>query len=448
MLINELGTFVANTRYETLPPAVADTVKLRVLDLLAAGLAGHYMGCHRQILPALGGAPEATVWGAGTRIALRDAILVNSFMSHALYLDDGSRFTGGHPSPVVIPPALGLGETQHSSGRALIAAVAAGYEVFLRLGRAIYPSTVVRGFQSTAVLGAVSSAAACANLHGFTPQTATHALAIGCNLGVGLKEALKSSGSQPIQVGRSAEAGVLVARFVQHGAAGADSILENGFLRAFAENADAAGICAGLGTEYRIFETYIKAHGGCRGNHAPVDVVQDTVAKHGIKAADIAKMVVRVDTVTDAAEIHNPRNGEQGQFSVAFSVAVALLFGDASIFQFTDAKVNDPRVREMMGRISVEVDKALDAGYPEKRASSTLIETTDGRRVEGYIDNAKGEPEQPFSPAEIEKKFLTLARETMPGYGEQVHELVMRLETVTDVSALTALLTHGVSKPS
>ena len=56
MLVNEFGTFIAQTRYENLPADVIDTVKLRVLDLLAAGLAGYHMGCHQQLLPVLGGA--------------------------------------------------------------------------------------------------------------------------------------------------------------------------------------------------------------------------------------------------------------------------------------------------------------------------------------------------------------------------------------------------------
>src|SRR3990172_2086387 len=300
MMVNEFGKFIAQTRYENLPADVIDTVKLRVLDLLAAGLAGYHLGCHKQLLPILGGAGEASVWGVGKKLALRDAVMVNSFMSHALYLDDGSRFTGGHPSPVVIPSAIALAETQHATGRDLIAAVAAGYEIFLRLGRAIYPSTVVRGFQSTAVLGAAASASACASLLRFSPEQAKNALAIACNLGVGLKEALKSSGSQPIQVARSCEGGIVAALFAQHGAQGADSILEGGFLKAFAENPATADLLTGLGTDFRIFETYIKVHGGCRGNHAPVDVVQDLVRSNAINPESIAGILIRVDSVTYA----------------------------------------------------------------------------------------------------------------------------------------------------
>ena len=440
MLVNEFGKFIAETRYENLPVNVIDTVKLRVLDLLAAGLAGYHLGCHKQLLPILGGAGEASVWGVGKKLALRDAILVNSFMSHALYLDDGSRFTGGHPSPVVIPSALALAETRRAPGRDLIAAVAAGYEIFLRLGRAIYPSTVVRGFQSTAVLGAAASAAACANLLRFPPEAAKNALAIGCNLGVGLKEALKSSGSQPIQVAPSCESGVVAALFARQGAQGADSILEAGFLKAFAENPATADILTGLGTDFRIFETYIKVHGGCRGNHAPVDVVQDVVKSNAIKPESIASILIRVDSVTYAAEIHQPANGNEAQFSVAFAVAAALVNGDASVFQYTDANVADPRIRAMMTRIRVEVDKELDKGYPDKRAAAAEIVLVDGRRCNGYIPNAKGEPECPLSAAEIEAKFLTLTKDILPGGGARVRDLVLGLETLNDLSVLTASL--------
>lgn len=444
MLVSEFGKFVARTRCEDLPASVIEAVKLRVLDCLAAALAGAHMGCHRQLLPVLGGAGPAAGWGVGRRLSVRDATLLNSFLSHALYLDDGSRFTGGHPSSVVIPGAVALAEAEQATGRRLIAAVAAGYEVFLRLGRAIYPSTVVRGFQSTAVIGAAASAAACANLLRFAPEAAKNALAIACNLGVGLKEALKSSASQPIQVARSCEGGLVAAQFAAQGAEGADSIIENGFLRAFADNAPSADLLTGLGTDFRIFETYIKVHGGCRGNHAPVDVVQDTVRANAIKPEAIASMRIRVDSVTHAAEIHDPANGNEAQFSIAFAVAAALILGDASVFRYTDANVADPRIREMMSRVRVEVDKRLDQGYPDRRAAAVEMALADGRRVTGHIDNAKGEPECPLSAADIQDKFLALTRDILGGDGERVRDLVMGLDTLKDVNTLGARLSAAV----
>ena len=238
----------------------------------------------------------------------------------------------------------------------------------------------------------------------------------------------------------------MAALFAAQGAEGADSILEEGFLKACADNAATADVGTGLGVDFRIFETYVKVHGGCRGNHAPVDVVQDIVKANAIKPEAIAGLTIRIDTVTHAAEIHQPANGNEAQFSVAFAVAAALVKGDASVFQYTDANVADPRVREMMGRIRVEFDKRLDQGYPDKRAASAEITLADGRRFTGRIDNAKGEPECPFTAADIENKFLALTRDILAGGGGQVRDLVMGLETLQDVNILGACL-KAIDRP-
>src|SRR3974390_2631500 len=231
LLVHKFGQFVGSTRYEDLPGAVVNAVKIRILDTIGAGLAGFHLGNHHPLLDVIEGQGSATVFGLGPRYSLRDATMLNSFLAHSCYIDDGSRFTGGHPSSVVIPSALALAETQDATGQELIAATAVGYEIFLRLGRAIYPGVVNRGFQSTAVLGAVASAAACASVLGLDAVTSQNALAIACNLGVGLKEALKSSRSQPLQVGRSCEAGLLSVLYARKGAVGADSIIENGYFK-------------------------------------------------------------------------------------------------------------------------------------------------------------------------------------------------------------------------
>lgn len=440
MIVNELGKFVSQVSYQGLPTDVVEAVKIRVLDVLASGLVGYQLGNHKLVLSILDGTGNATIWGEGMHLSLRHAVLVNSFLAHSTYLEDGSRYAGGHPSSTVIPGAIALGETEHVSGKDLIASVAAGYDVFLRLGRATYPSSVVRGFQPTAVLASVGLAAACANMLHLKPEAAKNALAIACNLGVGLKEALKSSGSQPLQVGHSCDGGLLATMLAKRGGAGADAIIENGFLKAFADNAAVTDLLTGLGTKFRIGETYLKVHGGCRGNHAPIDVVLDVAGKHGIKPEEVEHVLIRVDTVTYAAEIHEPVTGEQAQFSVAYSAAVALQDGHASIFQFTDEKIADPRIRQMMGRIKVEVDTSLDKGYPDKRGSSTEIVLKDGRRFNGNIENAKGEPEYPFTAAEIEKKFLVLTKDILGANAERVRDMVMDLEKLSDVKLLADCL--------
>lgn len=441
MLANALGQFISETRYETLPAPVVQAVKIRVLDLLAAGMAGFRLGHHNPLLRIVTGSGHSSVWGIGPCFALRDAALLNSFLAHSTYLEDGSRYTGGHPSSVVIPAALALAEEKRTSGQDVIAAIAVGYELFLRLGRAIYPSTVVRGFQSTAVLGAVAAAASCSNLLRATPKASKDALAIACCLGTGLKEALKSAKSAPLQVARSCEGGILATLFADGGAEGADTIIENGFTKAYAAEADLESVLLDLGTQFRIFETYLKVHGGCRGNHAPIDVVQQLVKNHAVKAGEIERIVIHVDTVTHAADIPEPRTGAQAQFSIPFSVALALLDGAAPVFEFNEARLHDPSIRTLMARIRVEVDPRLDVHYPEKRGAAAEIGLHDGRRYEGFLDNAIGEPERPLSIAEVEGKFLTLTSEVLRSNAHRVRDLVFDLEKLPDVSLIARHLT-------
>jgi 2-methylcitrate dehydratase PrpD len=436
MMINDLGRFVAESKYEDLPPAVVELAKTRILDLLSAGLAGYLLGLYRPLFEILGGKGETTVWGEGAKFPLRDATLLNSFMAHSTYMEDGSRYTGGHPSSTVIPAVLALGETKKSSGKEIILSVVLGYDVLLRLGKAIYPSTTVRGFQSTAVVGALGSAAACASLLGFGPEKAKNALAIAANLGAGLKEALKTPDSQPLQVGRSSEGGVIATLFAEKGVSGSDAILENGFLKAFADQPNESEILSDLGEKYLIEETYVKVHGGCRGNHAPTDVILSLVRDHRVLPDQIKEIKVKVDSVTMIAEIHHPVSGRQAQFSIPFSIAVAILDGNASLYQFTDEKVNDPRVRELMGRISVELDKDLDKDYPHKRGSHGEIVLRDGRRLVSSIDIARGEPEFPLTVEEIGEKFILLTRGVLGKRAEEVCDLVMKLERLDDITPL------------
>jgi 2-methylcitrate dehydratase PrpD len=442
-LAGEFGKFIAQTRYDDIPIGVRHAAKVRILDLLGAALAGYHAGRHKALLPLLDSAGDVTAWGLGRGLSLRDAILFNSFLSHSMYLEDGSRFSGGHPSSVVIPSAMAFAEKGHASGRDLITAVVVGYEVFLRLARAIYPSTLHRGFQSTSVTGAAASAAAAASVLRYPAETAQSALAIGAMFSSGLIEASTSSSSQPIQVGRACEGGAVAALFAGQGAIGATHILERGFLKAFADGASADGVLNGLGTDYCIGETYIKVHGGCRGNHAPVDLVQDMVARHNLTPAQIESIVISVDTVTDRIAIHEPINGTQAQYCISFAAAVAMLNGDASIFQYTDDTLADPGIRALMGRIRIRLDTSLDVGYPEKRSCSVEILLMDGRRFEGHLDNAKGEPEHPYAPQEIEKKFLTMSRRVLGTRSDEVKDMVMSLDALNDIGTLTAKLNAG-----
>lgn len=439
-LSRQLGNFVAQTMFESLPRPTVEAVTLRILDLLAASSSGLSAGNHLPLLQLLTSDGQAVVWGTNTRRSLRDAVMINSAVAHSTYVEDGSRYTGGHPSSAIIPAALSLAVERNMNGKALIVAIAVGYEIFLRLGHAIYPSTVIRGFQSTAILAAPATAAAASALLGLSGTQTSHAISIACSQGAGLKEALHSANSQPLQVGRSSEGGLLAALYAAQGATGAPGIFENGFLKAFAENADLGAISCDLGNKWNTTETYLKQYGGCRGNHAAIDAVMETLRLNRIEPPSIKRIDIRVDTVTFAAAIEPPSNAEQAQFSIAFSVAVKIIEGDVLPERFRNDILFAPAISQLMNRIHVTADTELDKDYPRYRPAVATITTCDGNVFTHRLDFAKGEPETPLSSAEIACKFERLARPIFGTSASRICEAVSELESANTLTHLNQLL--------
>lgn len=442
-LASRLGAFAAHTTWDDLPSDVVEDIKLRLLDQFGAAISGIESGGWRDFehTPAPG---SACIWATGLQGAARDAAFLNSFVSHATYMEDGSRFSGGHPSCVVIPAALAAFEDAgHGTGKDLLAAIAIGYEVFLRLGRSVYPEVVRRGFQSTSALGAVAAAAATASARRLSPAEASHAIAIAATMGFGLKHALKASRAQPLQVARSCQGGVIASEAAKRGAKGALDVLEAALLPMLGSTADPGDIAGQLGTAFSVSETYIKLHGGCRGNHAPIDIVHDLLRRSGRTPAEISNVRIAVDTVTHAADIEHPQNPGQAQFSARFAVAAHLLTGDALPERYTASRLADPVQRDLMERITLTIAPELDAGYPEKRGAWARIEFTDGKVIDGQLSHARGEPENPASRAAVEAKFLRLAGGALGDNAEHLRHLVANLEGLSDLSMLAAFLRKG-----
>jgi 2-methylcitrate dehydratase PrpD len=441
----KFGQFAANAQYASLPANVVSGAKLRILDVIAAACAGIELGKERELLRMLDTSGSVSIWGSNTSRSMRDAVIINTASAHACYFEDGSRYTGGHPASAVIPAMFALAQGRQISGQAFLTSIAVGYEIFLRLGRAIYPSTVRRGFQSTSILAAPSCAAAASSLLGLTAQQSSNAISIGCSHGAGLKEALKSADSQPFQVGRSAEGGVLSALYAQLGVHGAPQIFEQGFLKAFAEDPQLQGLDSDLGSRWSLEETYLKIHGGCRGNHAPVDATALLIQHNDFSINDIEFIEAFVDSVTYAAAIEPPLSGEDAQFSIGFSIAVRLLKGDALPARYSMTTLVEREVVSLIGRIRVMPSVDLDVGYPARRPTVIKIQLRDGRRLVQQLDHAKGEPENPTSIDDIRKKYRTLACPVFGSVAEQIEEMVFSLDQHTNIDILAQLLRVSVA---
>lgn len=439
-----LGSFVAETAYEDLPASVVATMKGRILDFLGTAFdsyARHPMTAVIRVLQGYGAKQEATVIGAGVRLPCGWAAMVNSAYHNQ---GDGSRFAGVHPSCVVIPAALAAAETRGGvSGKELILASVLGSEVILRLGAAMYPSTHNRGFSPTTVQGPIGAAAAVAKILRLEGVAIADALSLSALMGHGLQAADRAPyPAFSFQTGRASEAGVLCALAVQAGLKGSDEILEEGFIPAFSDSYRPEDVGRDLGRTYALEQTYIKYHYGCRHMHGPIDAALQIRNAHHLNWQEIDQIKVKTySTALAVCNIHHPQNGRQAEYTIEFGVPLALVYGYSRADRFCDAVLNEAPIRELMGRITVEVDPELDRLFPGLRASVVEITTKGGRRLVHRQDYAKGEPENPVSSQELEAKFQGLASGTLSEQRRtQIVALLNRLESVGDTAGLFPLL--------
>ncbi|MBI4497291.1 MAG: MmgE/PrpD family protein [Chloroflexi bacterium] len=435
----ELASFVAGLYYDDLPPAAVHEAKRCLLDWIGNALGGSRdepVDLLLATLEELGGTPQASVVGRSIRTSLTHAALLNGYLSHVLDFDDTLTDTVLHPTSPVMPALVALAERDGASGRDLITAFVAGFEVEARLAQAIFPSHYEAGWHITGTAGAVGAAAAASRLLGLDPQRTLWALGIGATQPTGLREHFGTM-TKALHPGRAAGNGLLATLLAQRGFTAAEASLEgpNGFLRAMAAEADLGVLTRGLGQDYLICTNGYKPYACGVVNHPIIDGAIHLRNTYGISPEQVDAIEVRASDrppIPQLAANPDPQTGLSGKFSLAHCAAVGLVDGVALPAQFTDARVRDPQVAALRRRFRVTL-------HPTVRETEAYVTAVlkDGRRLEVHIPHATGTQANPMSDAALEAKYRGQAGAALPP--EQVDaiaRLVWDLETLADLRDL------------
>ena len=100
---------------------------------------------------------------------------------------------------------------------------------------------------------------------------------------------------------------------------------------------------------------------------------------------------------------------ETADHSFPYCIAVAMIDGDCGPEQYTDARLADPQIRELMDKVDLTVDPALTALLPERFGTAVKVTMVDGTVHEAVCDCPPGHPDNPLSDAALEEKFRRLA---------------------------------------
>lgn len=449
----QLAKYYVESDYSAIPAQVIDRTKEIILDWLGNAVGGSNLESTEMVKKAM--IPhdyKGNITVVGGDYAPADkAAFINAASSHGLEMDDSNTQACGHPAVAIIPAAVAVGEELDASGKDLINAVIWGYDAMVRVGRAVNQDKhFERGFHPTATVGIFGGTTAVSMIRGFDAEKIKNAHGIAGGFSAGNLECYADGTlTKRLNPGHASMCAVTATNLANVGYRGPRWIFEGkcGFLHAYSDDVSPENMLKNLDySEYPIMYTAFKPYASCKYTHAPIDCTIKVMKNNNIKAEDIEKISVdvvsmAVRAVVEPREIkYNPPVVGAAQFSLPYSVAVAALYGQASVDQFQEELLTDPTIKAMMQRVEMEHSGALDKYLPYIFASTVEITTKDGRSFKDLTTYTKGDPENPMSPEELKNKFFSLACRTVSREkAQELYDAVMNLENIS-IRDLTALL--------
>lgn len=443
-----LSIYVANLRYDDLPREVPERTKHLMIDLVGsivrAGKEADSTPSVFGMIQSLGldATGSSTVFGLSRTYIPATAALLNGTLGHSLDFDDTHADSSLHPSAPVVPAAIAAAEMVGASGKDLLAAIVAGYEVCCRLGNALDPTShYARGFHPTATAGIFGAAAAAGKLLGLNASGIASAFGVAASQAAGSLQFLANGAwNKRYQVGAAAMNGLVAATLAKSGFIGAAEPIEgrHGLLVGYTDNARPERALAGLGTVYETMKIGMKPYPACRYTHAAIDGLLALKLENGWVASDILHVDIGLHkngivlTGAPLGEKRQPRSVVDGQFSMPFTAAVALYKGS---FGWDDyALLGNPDVEAIAARIDVRRDERLE-GLRHPFGANISVRSAAGT-VERSIADPSGEPETFPDREAVQVKFMTLST---PVLGNAASSLFARLDAIEDLANLGEL---------
>ena len=442
-----LAAFAAGLRYEDIPAPVLARAAELFLDWFGSALAGkgaRPVESIARFMHAMGpadGPSEVLIDRRGSSPLV--AATINAAASHFAEQDDVHNGSVFHPAAVVFPPALAIAQSSRRSGRELLTAAVAGYEVGIRVGEFLGRSHY-RIFHTTGTAGTLAAAAATGRLLGLTPDQMQHAFGSAGTQSAGLWEFLKDGAdSKQLHTAHAAGAGLAAACLAADGFTGARQILEGdrGMAAGMSDDADAARLTAGLGSRWALAETSFKFHASCRHTHPAADALLEAMRINRLQADDIEEVTafVHQGAIDVLGPVVDPQTVHQAKFSMGTVLALAALRGRVGLAEF-DADYRHPAIIAFRERVRMMLDREVDTAYPARWIGKVLVKTVDGRLLDARVDEPKGDPGNTLSRRELEAKAIALAAYRGGADEAEMREVIRRVDALDQMPVVGRFL--------
>ncbi len=438
-----ISEFAVNLKYNDLPKEVIHEVKRYLYDSIGCAYGGYHtkdVNIIRNIYKNMRGKKEATVIGFGDKLPAVNVTLINSLMIRALDFNDIYwKEDPSHPSDI-IPAALSVGEMVEASMKDVITAIVLAYEFEQRLCEFAVPGIRERKWHHATLTQFVSPIVA-GKLLGLTVDQMVNAIGISGshNHTIGCPTAGKLTMMKNTVDPMAVQAGVFAALIAKEGYTGTEAIFEGkeGFMDCFLgynvkeqkvepvsmKGRDAVTewkwnidkLIGGLGDKFKILECSMKAFPTEALTHTHISATLKAVTKNNISYDQIE--TVTLTTLAQAYDIlfdphkYRPESRETADHSLPYCIAAALVDHKITTQSFSEEKLKDPRIWEVIDKIKGEPSQEFEKMFPAKQPSRVVVKTNDGREFSEYLEYPKGDPREPMSEEDLDNKFNALSEQ-------------------------------------
>jgi 2-methylcitrate dehydratase PrpD len=354
--IDDVVRFIQDTTWDTLPDGVRHQVRLCLIDALGATLSGTLTRASEiasQYAAAVFPGDDATILMKDTRASAAGVAFANGTAANALDIDDGGKYTKGHPGAQVFPTALSLAEKLGRSGKEFLTAMVVGYEIAHRIGRCWHDSHAV--YQACGSWGSVANAATAAHLMELSADQIKHALGIAEYHAPNLPmmRDIDHPGMVKHGIGWGALTGIVAAELASRGFTGIRSLLSIDDYQSWVRD---------LGDRYIMAEpngVLFKEFSCCRWVHAALYAAKALSEREPVPIEAITRIRVTSFSETVRLRADVPTTTEEAQFNSAWPLAAMLVDGEVGPSQILDERLDDERILALVRKTELVESQAF-----------------------------------------------------------------------------------------
>lgn len=422
----KIADFCESLVFEDLPDEVVGRTKNLILDTIGIIIrARHESESTESLISAIRrlgmNQGACNVFGDSACYSPSAAALINGTLAHSLDFDDTHAEASLHASAPILPAVLAAAQLKKASGKEILTAIALGYEIHIRLGKAIDAGDHYRrGFHPTATCGIFAAAAAAGKVLDLSRDQYISAFGIALSQTAGAMQFLiDGSWTKRLHVGQAAQNGLIASVMAGDNFKGPANSLEGkwGFFRNYATNADDEKATDKLGERWDTMALGVKPYPSCRYSHAAIDAIIEMAEKNALSLSADLRIEVGLPkrgfgVIGEPLSLkQHPKSIVDAQFSMPFSAAVAFK-EKRFIWDDYNRHLSNHETLALCKQVSVVIDDLAEAHSPENMSANVRIRTG-SKSYKSFVKVPKGEPTNFMSEDDFKRKFRGLCEPFM-----------------------------------